>query len=573
MMRKPALLDASLSEVARLNPTSGSVTLKMVGASEANMTMDEDSPAVGIHDWISICTQRGFAGIFRVTNVSQTYKKQIDLTMLHGIDILSDSVWQAQKDFSGTKAEFLRQLLNQQTHLIGGVKPWVLGTCADSAKYEKSINYDRLSNLLEEMVEEGDDYYFTYDQSSFPWVLNYVAKDHAVASEFRLTRNVRTASVTYNDADLCTRLILSVNVRMTDKETGTEYTDTSIRTYNNAQAQAEWGIVVKTADVDTKDDIEAKHFPSADAWADSFLKKRSAPTVQIQIEGDELVGITGDSWDEYAIGRLCQVALPDYGRTFKERVVAVTYPSFLGEPQRVVVSLANTLPKFSENIASIQKAAGSAASSARAASRGAASAKDLTTWSQHVKYYGEALDGTGVMTLYESGIDMDAVGGVKIFSLVEGVQALYAGIKVNAREINMKVSKGDIISEINMSPEEIRISASKINLDGYVTASQLKAELATINKLISGDAVINKLLVRNMEVQGRVTTSALRVVDYDASWKSATVVTDVSISTSSGSSQYVAYITSGGEAVYGTATYLKSASAKCDTMTINYLGR
>ena len=572
-MRKPVLLDASLSEVARLHPTSGSVTLKMVGANEANMTLDEDAPMVGIHDWISICTQRGFAGIFRVTNVSQTYKKQIDLTMLHGIDILSDSVWQAQTDFSGTKAEFLRQLLNQQTHLIGGVKPWVLGTCADSAKYEKSINYDRLSNLLEEMVDEGDDYYFTYDQSSFPWVLNYVAKDHAVASEFRLTRNVRTASVTYNDADLCTRLILSVNVRTTDRETGTEYTDTSIRTYNNAQAQAEWGIVVKTADVDTKDDIEAKHFPSADAWADSFLKKRSAPTVQIQIEGDELAGITGDSWDEYAIGRLCQVALPDYGRTFKERVVAVTYPSFLGEPQRVVVSLANTLPKFSENIASIQKAAGSAASSARAASRGAASAKDLTTWSQHVKYYGEALDGTGVMTLYESGIDMDAVGGVRIFSLVEGVQALYAGIEVNAREINMKVSKGDVIAQINMSPEEILIRANRINLEGYVTASELKAEIARIDKFFSGDSSISRANSGAIHNANLTVMQKFTYLNHDVEWKSATVVTDASLHLSTSSSTVAKYISSSGEVSYVTLNYVTGGSVSCDTTTINYLGR
>ncbi|MBQ8707752.1 MAG: hypothetical protein IJ523_06685 [Succinivibrionaceae bacterium] len=441
MIRRPSLLNASLQEVERLQPTSGSVTLKMVGSSEATLTLAEDAPLVGIHDWIRIYTRRGAAGVFRVTNISQTYDKQIDLTLLHGIDILSDSVWAAQTDFSGTKAQFLTQLLNQQTQLINGQKPWVLGTCADTANYEKSINYDRLSSLLEELVEEGGDYYFTYDQSSFPWVINYVAKNQAVSSEFRLTRNVRSASVTYNDADLCTRLILSVNVKVQDEDTSVTSTDSAIRTYDNAAAQAEWGIVVKTADIDTKDDLEAHHYTSADAWAAAFLKNRAAPSVQIQIDGEELADLTGDTWDEYDIGRLCQVALPAYGHTFQERVVSVTYPNFLREPERVTVSLANTLPKFSENISSAQKAASAAAASARGAARGGASAKELTTWSQHVKYYGEALDGTGVLTLYESGIDMDAVGGVRIFSLVEGVQSLYADITVNANQISSIVQK------------------------------------------------------------------------------------------------------------------------------------
>ena len=92
-VRLPGLLDASLSEVSRLHPTAGGVTMKMIGSSDATMTLPEDAPAVNIHDWVSIYTQRGLAGIFRVSNVSQNYSKQIDLALLHGIDILSDSLF------------------------------------------------------------------------------------------------------------------------------------------------------------------------------------------------------------------------------------------------------------------------------------------------------------------------------------------------------------------------------------------------------------------------------------------------------------------------------------------------
>ena len=52
MIRRPSLLTAALSEKERLLPTGGSVTLKMVGASEATLTLDESAPAVKIR-WTS----------------------------------------------------------------------------------------------------------------------------------------------------------------------------------------------------------------------------------------------------------------------------------------------------------------------------------------------------------------------------------------------------------------------------------------------------------------------------------------------------------------------------------------
>ena len=158
MIRRPALLSADMTESTRLDPMAMSVTLNMVGASEATISLPDDAPEVRIHDWISIYTGRGFCGVFRVSNIADGLRRQTDLTLLHGRDILADSDWAAQLEFEGTKAEYLAALLNQQTHLINGVKPWVLGTCADTSTYKKSINYDRLSNLLEELEEDGSDY-------------------------------------------------------------------------------------------------------------------------------------------------------------------------------------------------------------------------------------------------------------------------------------------------------------------------------------------------------------------------------------------------------------------------------
>lgn len=528
----PGLLGSTLSEITRLHPTQDTLTLNMVGTSEATLTIPEDAPSVSVHDWISLYTQSGPAGIFRVSNVAQNYKKQIDLTLLHGIDILSDSVWAAQLDFSGTKAQFLQRLLDQQTHLINGVKPWVLGVCEDSGNYSKTINYDRLSNLVEELQEEGGGYYFTYDQSVFPWVLNYVAKTSEVSSEFRLTRNVRSATVTYNDADLCTRLHLSVSVKGQDADTHVTSTDTVVRTYNNLEAQARWGVVVKTADIDTKDDIEGGHFANADEWAAHFLSSRSEPSVQIQIDGDDLSRLTGDSWDLPAIGRLCRVALPSYGHTFLERVVSITFSSIASRTPKITVSLANALPRVSETIASAQKTASVAASAARGASRSAADAKELTHWSQRVQYQGEALDGTGVLTLYESGIDMDATGGVTIYSLEQGLQALYSSIQVNAHSIEAESEKITLTARqagvtTNAFDETASYAAGdRVVYDGTAyeftqahTGPWTGADVSVVRTLqaqitVATDAITQEVTDRtdaDSTLSGRITTEAGRI--------------------------------------------------------------
>lgn len=504
MIRRPGLLAADLSETARLEPIAASLTLKMIGAGEAALTLAEDAPTVHVHDWVSMYTGQGLAGIFRVTNVAQTYRRQIEVSLLHGIDILSDSVWAAQTTFTGTKAAFLTQLLNQQTQLINGVKPWQLGRCEDSGSIERDINYDRLSTLLEALEVEGSNYYFVYDQTTWPWTIHYVAKANTVSSEFRLTRNIRTATVTYNDADLCTRLYLSVSSKnegtVTVKKANPNYisdeatpgvpalvdtnitvssTDSAVRIYDNTAAQAVWGIVVKPADIDTHDDIQEQHFPNADAWAANYLALRAEPSVQIQIDGDTLRELTGNEWDESDIGALCQVALPEYGHTFREYVVTVTYPDLVRDESHVTISLANTLPKVSESIAMARSEAKTAARASRATARTAADAKEVTSWSQIVKYQGDALDGTGVLTLYESGISMDATGGVKIYSLSEGLQGLYSEVKVNAEEIYAESQKislvikdgaidaGSIVGAINNQRESIVIiNADRVNIDG-----------------------------------------------------------------------------------------------------------
>ena len=453
-----------------------------------------------MHDWIELYNQNSSVGVYRVTNPVTDFNQQLTLTLRHGIDCLADAVLEAQEDYKGAPQALLTRLLNAQKTLVNGVKPWVLGTCAATDDIDVNINYPRLSELLNTIEGQLEGYLITYDQTVFPWVLSVIEKPSTVDAEFRLNRNVQTLSRTLNDNEMCTQLILSINSKTV--KAGVTGTDTIIKTYDNAEAQQRWGIIQKTADIDTSDTLTGDNVttPEADAWAARFLRDHAAPSVQMQITGYELSRITGDTWDETKLGHICRVAVPKYNQSFDERIVAITYPDALGQPDSVTVSLANQLPKFSSAIASLKKEAARAGGAARRAGRDKADADEMQTWSQTVQYYGLALDGTGVMTLYESGIDMNPVGGVTIYSLEEGLQALYGGIQVNSQAITLKVSKGEVGTQLAVECGNVHISgtpgSANLIVDGYVEATDIFSASGTLHDIYSEtihtqDAAIN----------------------------------------------------------------------------------
>ena len=160
-VKRPELLNASLGVVSMLHPTKGTLKLSMDDVSEATLTLEDKAEAIAMHQWVKLYNQLGFVGYFRRTSRGRNIGNENSYTLKHGIDILQDSVWDDETTFEGTKTEFLTALLNKQTSLINGVKPWVLGSCADTSSVTKDINYDNLMDLFRGAAEEGGGYYFT----------------------------------------------------------------------------------------------------------------------------------------------------------------------------------------------------------------------------------------------------------------------------------------------------------------------------------------------------------------------------------------------------------------------------
>ena len=337
-VRLPRVLKSDLTEAFRLRPVEMSITLNLREDSTATITLPDDAQDVPVRSFVELYTPNGSAGIFRVTDTSRNVFNQRVLTLKSGLATLEDSVYRVQEDYEGTVQAFLSAVLGYQT-----VTRWQLGTVADgSTAYKRSgINYNSLADLIRGLSDDDVDHYFETDYTTTPWTLHYRAVPTTVGCEMRLSRSVRTVQIVRNDAELCTRLYLSVS---------SDLVETELRTYNDEDAQAVYGIVEKTADVNAADVADP------DAWAARYMREHKAPAVQITIDGYELARLTGDSWDEYSLGKLCRVNLS--GELLEERVVSVTYPDPLGEPDLVQVQLATKAATASSAIASLVRKSG-----------------------------------------------------------------------------------------------------------------------------------------------------------------------------------------------------------------------
>lgn len=73
-------------------------------------------------------------------------------------------------------------------------------------------------------------------------------------------------------------------------------------------------------------------------------------------------------------------------------------------------------------------------------------------------------------------------------------------LEVTNEGISSKVSKDGVISSINQTAESVTISASKINLSGYVTVDKLSAVDGNIANLVNGNTTASYILATKMKV-------------------------------------------------------------------------
>lgn len=165
-------------------------------------------------------------------------------------------------------------------------------------------------------------------------------------------------------------------------------------------------------------------------------------------------------------------------------------------------------------------------------------------------------------------VKLDAVEGeveLKAYTsyvneIEERVETAEAEISVNADEIELRVKAGDIASAINQTAQEVKIYASKIDLDGFVTTRELESELASFKS-----SWAESMTVTSLKVTEGASIKELEVGSHALKTHSARYVTSVTFPKLQTRKLYYIDSNGDGQSMDVVTGYSESGSASRDS--------
>lgn len=437
-VRRPRVLDSDLNEVRRLNPQMQSIELNIMPPSTASLILDDGS-SVEVRTYVELYNAKGSVGIFRVNRPEESYGSGERISMEHGICVLDDAIVPGRGTIAGTPRDVLEQILSHQTTTARGQYMWTLGE-VEEAQDEIAVDHDGTKTLemLCRAANAMDGCMLAFDQSIFPWVVNVVKKPQEASCEGRLSRNIRTIRKAVDDADLCTRLYCSL------LDGGYIESDTV-----NA-----WGAVEK--EITLNDDMPKD---KAEAYCRRYLENRKNPTIAVELDADEWFTMTGERLDRFEVGDICRLALPGYGVTINERIVAINYADALGRPEAATVSIANQIVDMSIRTEEVKKKVdGLQSISTGYGNRFRESEKNLTDLKAQQDGFKEVQE---KMAHWFSTVevDLDATEEAAIFGALASYEQITAvDTRISAAELILhgdpETAKAGLISRVAVNEEE-----------------------------------------------------------------------------------------------------------------------
>lgn len=557
-VRLPRLLDAQLREVCRLHPVTLSISERLVPPHDASMTLPPGEGAP-FHAWVELYTIDGSAGFYRVSSASESYVSTGDVDLEHGAAILGDAIIPGEGTYSGTCAEVLTAMLENQTTLVNGQKPWVLGTCAKSANIEYAYDCNNILSAMTEVVgDEKDGYALEFDDThGFPWRVNVVPVETTASCEGRLSRNLESVSVSISDDEFCTRIYC--------KSLPEPH-------YIDGPTVGVWGIITKTITAG-----EGATAESLQSYIVRYLEDHKNPRNSIEINGVDLATATGESLDSFRIGRLFRLALPDYGVKMEERILVRSITDVYGDPRGVRLTLASNIRDTAEDLVRLDNTVtgGSSQNSTKKYIGGGTSKGTGLSQTSLLEMLKKTDSFTSATESWikKAGVDIEA-NHADLYATkqaitgnwagdVETINALITASSDNGGLVSMLVGRHNKIEDVNaaisataaggglvtikadnktvtdlgerVSSAEINISAAeskielkadKIALDGYVTMSKFNAEIAEI-KITDSSYVTTAALNTKSLSANYAEISSINIGGKQARWESVTVVTGV----------------------------------------------
>lgn len=436
MIKLPRLLDKNLKEIAVLHPTRVSATDKLDPTSTATMGLPKSEPEVVVRDFVELYDDKGTKGIYRVEGLTVSNSERQTVNLSHGIVTLEDTTLPDDITLSGTIKNMIKAVLDKQEK-----KWWQLGTveAPENETYTVSAAGSLALQALVDIAALAPEYFYGYDQSTTPWTLHFMRREDTPSCECRLSRNISSASITISVTDMCTRVTSDL------LENG----------YMDADTVEKWGIISR--ELDTEDDTTAE---GAIELAEAYLAQYKNPSVSIEIDAFDLANRTHEPLDELVLGKLCRVALPDWGFAQNHQIISVYYADLLKKPEQKKITLSTRAARAETALAQAAKAA-----------------------SQSSKNYKHIIETANSVLIQAEKI---ALLGEEINLKATKAEVENATMRVSTVEIALSAAEAKIdlkADRTEYNELEKRVSSAEIAVDGANAAIALKADLSVTDDL------------------------------------------------------------------------------------------
>lgn len=475
----PKLYDKSGNYLRSFRPLKVSVEQSIVPLSTASIELPEDE-SLPARNYVEVFTSMGSAGIFRIRSPQNAYGEDTSVCELeHAIVEVGDYlVREKLSEMMSPKAAMQRIF----THYRGS--RWRLGNvdALGTNPIAVQINYENCLTAMISILEQVPSCYMTFDFSTSPWTVMVAAKGSSVSAEGRLSRNVESAKIIYDDSELCTRAYYEVETTDASGEPSSEWRSLDADTINT------YGVVER--EVPTGAGFTAEEALYA---AQEYLRKHKKPRVSVEISGQDLSQITGESLDTFTIGKLFRLSLVDYDLTIEDVITGLSWNDVYGNPTEVTVNLADEEDTAVVYIHDIESTGGRSGGGGGGRKRQEDTFKEYYTRftktdrlidleARHVRENGDILQQAG-MYLDANGVLQYAIDNEKNVGARIKTQADRIDLVVEGTGANAHIKPAQIVAAINNGSSSIKISADHIVLDGDAVASSLETKDLWVNKL------------------------------------------------------------------------------------------
>lgn len=499
-MKNPILLSGhSMTPAGMLRPLSMQLALKADGQSTASIVIDAESPNVNIGDWIQVWAPNGEMCVMYVKTRRVNYNNgQITLNAEHVFRLLETMIV-----FGEITPEIMSGVQGATTVAIGTAIGYLLGrqsevlfqkgqvdfSTAQGWKFQNSDIYADLRN----MTEAVPDCQWEFDFNTWPWTVSLKAWPVTASMEMRMHRNLSTLQITVDRSEMYTRAypMGKNNLHIDDVNSGVPYVEMNTAT---------WGVVSQVIMESSISDPALLL-----SWAQNQLRKNAQPKVTVSISGFELSQSTGETMDRLTIGRICRVPLPEYETTVTERLVELSWKNCMAEEDAITCTLANEHKTLSGMLYEIATGNGGSGGS-----RGGGGKKSAV---EHECELGEDEEKIEEFENADIWVNRDSVwavcGSYDVITTSEGkVLRVKEGTALTLRRNGTdwgiydsgNLTGGICINKINDDQTSLTIRATKIDLQGYVTATDLATVNGRIDDLYAGNASANYFVTTGLSI-------------------------------------------------------------------------